>query len=226
MTNEAVQTEMKQPLVLPLEFRDRLNPQYLNSFRNTEHYQNALAQGVQIGTEIVPVTLSDIISASEVMKHVFADRQIEHNSRTYKLTFRQGIYQSPTMRVVAFDDKIRLARAHNQNAFGDARSNAESIFGYAGAIERLGTFDKAMKRIKNPARKEERQWCIDELTRCLKSEEGLSALYLWTLHKGEIPRIKNTKTARQTYENIIRDLLIQLESANTKIADYTRKELE
>lgn len=226
MIEGVIERKMEKTVILPFEPVQELRPKYLNSFRNTPHYQNSLARGVQVENEIIPVTLTDILGASDVMKHVFTGT-VAHAGREYEIKFRNGLYLSPTMRVVAAEDKVNLTRELNPNAFREPLETPEVIFGYAKALERLSTYDRTLKKTKKAETREERQWCIDRLTELAKSKDGLNALTLWLLFRGEgDPRIKSTRTALETYQNIITYLSEQLRSAHKMIAEYTRKELE
>lgn len=226
MIEGATEHKMEERIILPFEAVQELRPKYLNSFRNTTHYQNSLAQGVQVEDKIQPVTLTDILSASEVMRHVFTGK-VTHAGREYEIKFRNGLYMSPTMRVVAAEDKVKLTRTLNPNAFRNPLETPEIIFGYTKALERLSAYDKTLKKTQKQETRQERQWCIDRLTELAKSEDGMNALILWSLFRGKgFPRIKSTKTALETYQNIITYLSKQLHSSNQMIGEYTRKELE
>ena len=217
---------MKQ--LMDLQPVDELSPQYLNAFRNTPWYQNALAHGVKQGRNVIPITLADLILADREKVGLVFDGKHDctDGNKKHKPTY-DTIYRSPTAKVVTFMDKIALTRAADETAFEDPLLNLNAINGYTAALERLARTDQSISRVKGKETKAKHVWCRDTLTEAVQSEDGLNALALWALYRGEgEPRIKNVKTAKQVFQNIIQYQTSRLCTANQKVADYIKRLLE
>lgn len=207
----------KLPIILKTE--ERLKPEYLNSFRNSAHYQKALTEGVQAEGKIVPVTLTDILTASNIMMHVFTG-SVEHKGAQYPIIF-EDLYINPAMRIIGAEDRIKLARTVDPKAFGEAIYNPESVIGFIAAVEKLTSLERAMTKTKNPEKKAEREYLIGRLTEFIKDKDGMNALVLWTMEGGK--PIKSAKTSREAFENMVVYLTERLSDENKRNNELTKK---
>jgi len=208
--------------IMRLKTVRQLAPEY-NAFRQEGHYQNALAHGVKVKEitegeviqKVIPITLQDILKASDVMKHVFPDATKKNNVEPYRvkvsqkevntipvrhfmpITYRQGLLFNAPMRVVAARDLVTLAKVEDKDAFGHW-SAPEVWESYAPALQYLARLDSAIKttekkiswsegkRLKQQkSRLKDLNWCRNELTKFVKDEDGLNAHILWNTFSGK-----------------------------------------